>query len=411
MSPILLAPLLTALLVAESPSQRRPLPVRGAATQGPTSTVATNAVGPITNPCLTFGVAVGEMPLFSDIAYADVVKEWSAIGSFTIESAHKFNAVRYGPGAGDYDFTVADTMIQELNSYGYGRQGMAFHALFWHNRVQIDPWVETLGYQGTRTVIQEHLDAVHQHYFVGPGAHAINRVDVLNEAMGDDWRLRAPGPDAIDNPWAQAGTAAAGYVDWAVYAVERARATFPANTPLFFNDYNIGRGDIDTNPLHTYDPTGATHLSKADATYKLVRDHLQPAGLTGVGFQLHLTIPYFTNLNTLRRNIGFYADLGIEAHITELDVPIDTGAQPPSAGELQRQADVYEDVMLICVEEPNCSQVTIWGVTDRHSWIPAFAPHCPGCVDPLPHDDQGQPKPAYDSINRVFDLVQRHCPR
>ncbi len=223
--------------------------------------------------------------------------------------------------------------------------------------------------------------------------------------------MRPPGSHPENNPWAQAGTSGVGYADWATFAFERAQATFPETTPLYYNDYGIGIGPIDTDPSHAYDPTGATHISKADAVYKLVRDHLKPAGLDGVGFQMHLIIPYYQNISRLRTNIRLYADIGVDVHITELDIPIDTGGIPPTAAQLQRQADLFEEIVQTCAEEPNCTQVTVWGVTDLHSWIPSFATHCPGCVGPLPHDDLGQPKPAYDAINRVFDLVQRACPR
>jgi endo-1,4-beta-xylanase len=351
------------------------------------------------------------MPLFSDPAYAAVVRQWSSIGSFTVESAHKFNFVRFGPGSGDYDFSVADQLIQELSSYGYGRQGMAYHTLFWHNRAQLDPWVETLGYQATRQVIREHIDAVHQHYFVGPNAFPIHRIDLVNEAMDDNRILRAPGTAPTQNPWAQAGTAGAGYVNWMVYAYERAQAVFPPDAKLFYNDFGISFGQIDSDPTHLFDPSGVTHLSKADAVYKLVRDHLQPAGLDGIGIQTHFTVPYYVDVSSLRPIIRRFGALGVEVHLSELDVAIDTSGFPPTAGQLQLQADVYEEVFRICAEEPNCTQVTVWGVTDPYSWIPSNALHCPGCVAPLPHDDFGQPKPAYFSIEHVLDTVQRACPR
>ncbi len=362
-------------------------------------------------PCLPFGAAVDGVPLAADPDYRRVLRDWSAISSFTVETWHKFSFVRFGPGIGDYDFSVADQTIQDMVSLGYGAQGMAFHTLFWHNRFQLDPWVDQLGFQGARRVIGEHIDAVHQHYYVGPQAFPINRVDVINEALSDSRKMRGPGPQPGDNPWAQAGTAALGYVDWAEHAVSRAQATFPAGTKLFYNDYGIGLGAIEVNPASAFDPAGTTHISKADAAFKLVRDHLAPAGLDGVGIQTHLIVPYVTNVAALRNTIRRYGEIGIEVHITELDVAIDTGGAAPTPAQLQLQADLYEDVLRICAEEPNCTQITVWGVTDAHTWIPAFAPHCPGCRAPLPHDELGVPKPAQLVIDSIFNSIRAACPR
>lgn len=403
--------LATGALFASARSLAAPLPSPVSMTQATSLPSVGDTRAPVRRPCLQFGVAVDPWPLFNDVAYADVVRDWSSIGSFTVESELKFNLVRFGPGSGDYDFSPADQVIQQMSAYGYGKRGMAYHTLFWHNRAQLDPWVEALDYQGARQVIREHIAAVHQHYYVGPNAFPIYRIDLINEVMLDTGTLRIPGSADTDNPWANAGTPGAGYVDWAVFAFEEAQATFPPDAKLFLNDYGISFGPIDSNPNNLYDPSGATHQSKVDAVYKLVRDHLQPAGLDGIGIQTHFTIPYYVNVSSLSTIIRRFGEIGVEVHLSELDIAIDTGGAPATPYQLQLQADLYEEVFRICAEEPNCTDVTVWGVTDPYSWIPVSAPHCPGCVEPLPHDGLGQPKPAYFAIEHVFNTVQRACPR
>lgn len=408
------AALAAAALVPSVAQAQTPPPAQAQTQGGPTAAApAAPAAADVWRPypCLPIGAAVDQLPFGLDPDYRAVLRDWDVLSSFTIETWHKFNFVRPHPGTQSYDFSVADQTIQDMVALGYGRGGMAFHTLFWHNRFQLDPWVEALGYQGTRRVMVEHIDAISQHYYGGPGTFPIFRVDLLNETLGDDLRLRPPGPQLTDNPWAQAGTAQAGYVDWAVFAVEQAEARFPAGTPLFYNDYNIEFGAIDSDPTRTFDPTGATHLSKADAAFKLVRDHLAPAGLDGVGIQAHLLVPYTQSVANLRNVVRRYAEIGIEVHITELDVGIDTGGNAPTPAQLQRQADLYREVLEIVVDEPNCTHVTIWGVTDPHSWIPTYAPHCPGCRAPLPHDGQGLPKPAAHAIEQVLGASMGPCPR
>ena len=44
-----------------------------------------------------------------------------------------------------------------------------------------------------------------------------------------------------------------------------------------------------------------------------------------------------------------------------------------------------------CLAVPECMSITLWGFTDKHSWIDAFY----GADDPLIFDDAYQKKPAF----------------
>lgn len=140
------------------------------------SGLAGNGGLPEVSPCLQLGAAVAARTLAEDPIYEGVVRDWMQISSFTVETFHKFRLLRFGPDRTDYDFSVADELIERMKGHGLGREGMVFHTLFWHNRFPLDPWVETLGFVGARNVIREHVDTIHEHYYEGPAAHPINQL-------------------------------------------------------------------------------------------------------------------------------------------------------------------------------------------------------------------------------------------
>jgi endo-1,4-beta-xylanase len=74
--------------------------------------------------------------------------------------------------------------------------------------------------------------------------------------------------------------------------------------------------------------------------------------------------------------------MGLSWAITEMDVA-DTHDQ--------RQAQVYGDAARACADASHCTGVTVWGVTDRWSWLGPEAA-------PLPFDEDGNPKPALEAL-------------
>lgn len=96
-------------------------------------------------------------------------------------------------------------------------------------------------------------------------------------------------------------------------------------------------------------------------------------------------------------NIARLSALGIEVHITELDVsvPIDSNGVA-SAGDLQKQADLYRGVVRACLQNRGCSAIQTWGFTDKYSWIGSHSHGTRGQA--LPFDRAYQPKPAYRAV-------------
>lgn len=59
--------------------------------------------------------------------------------------------------------------------------------------------------------------------------------------------------------------------------------------------------------------------------------------------------------------------LGVDVAYTEIDVRMNT---PPNREKLAVQADAYERIAAACLSVPKCIGMTVWGVSDKYSWIP-----------------------------------------
>ena len=142
----------------------------------------------------------------------------------------------------------------------------------------------------------------------------------------------------------------------------------------------------------------------------------------GVGLQSHVGLDY-PDLEEWKRSIATYAAMGLEVHITELDVdvlpragttsaeisngsPGSPGSDPWPDGlpdEIQQQlADRYEQLFRILLESSDSvKRVTFWGLHDGISWKNNF-PIRGRTNYPLLFDRNLLPKPAYQ---RLLDLA------
>lgn len=104
-----------------------------------------------------------------------------------------------------------------------------------------------------------------------------------------------------------------------------------------------------------------------------------------------------------RRNLERFGLLGIHAHITELDIKCvpDTSGQKCATewtDELrEKQADIYQKILNVCLDEPNCNSFETWGFTDRYSWLFQGA-------NGLLMSENLQKKPAY---NKLLDTLNK----
>jgi endo-1,4-beta-xylanase len=161
--------------------------------------------------------------------------------------------------------------------------------------------------------------------------------------------------------------------------------------------------EVDPDALLFYNDYGAEGLNgKSDAVYELVQGLLdRGVPIHGVGLQAHLVLSGQSNFDNVRANIQRLGDLGLQVHITELDIRIAdaSSGDEPGQAELERQAQMYGELLDVCLSEPSCTAFVLWGFTDRHSWIPWFRP---GWGSALIFDESYRPKPAYDAMRQVL---------
>ncbi|MBW4546914.1 MAG: endo-1,4-beta-xylanase [Symplocastrum torsivum CPER-KK1] len=70
--------------------------------------------------------------------------------------------------------------------------------------------------------------------------------------------------------------------------------------------------------------------------------------------------------------------------------------------QLAEQAAVYRNMMRVCLEAENCTGFVVWGVSDRHSWIPS---HYNQPDLPLIFDKSFRPKPAYEALTEELQRM------
>jgi endo-1,4-beta-xylanase len=273
----------------------------------------------------------------------------------TAEWEMKWDPIQRQPGV--YDFSGGDRIVGFAEEHGMNVKG---HTLVWHGATP--RWVDELSPPELRIAFEDHIRTVAGHY---RGRVAV--WDVVNEAIDDTTGglrdtvfLRALGP---------------GYV---AEAFRLAREADP-DALLVYNDY------------------GGEGLSrKSDAIYDLVRG-LKADGvpIDGVGLQMHISAAGYPPAADIEANVARLADLGLLVNISEMDVRIGTLAGDMAA-KLERQREVYREVVGVCVSHPRCHAVTFWGFTDAHSWIDSEGD------DPLLFDEQYQPKPAFFGVQDAY---------
>lgn len=311
------------------------------------------------------GILVGAAvrpSLFSEGAYsATLAREFNMVEP---EDALKWWVVRRN--ADTFDFRQGDEIVAFAQAHGMRVRG---HCLVWdHNNPE---WLAQ-GHFATdqmSQLLEQHIIRIMQHY-----AGQVFAWDVVNEALDEGGRFK-------DSPWYnRPGIGLAGkgsaYVE---QAFRRAHQADP-KALLFYNE-----GEAE----------GLN--GKSDALYAMVKDFkIHGVPIDGVGLQMHIPGLDF-DTSQISPNIKRLTALGLQVHITELDVSLPIGSGGSfSKDDLQRQAEIYRAIVRACVENPGCTAIQTWGFTDKYSWIGSHSHGTRGGA--LPFDRLYQPKPAYEAM-------------
>jgi endo-1,4-beta-xylanase len=329
------------------------------------------------------GVAVANQTLDEQIpAHLDLIgREFNSV---TAENAMKWGVIR--PDGLNWQWERADRLVDFATRRGMHVLG---HTLVWHSQIPAAVFTSAQGAALSRTALLARMEE-HIATLAGRYKGRIHAWDVVNEAIdeGNGWRrsqwLQIVGEDFMEQ------------------AFRFARQADPA-AKLLYNDYNMH------NP------------QKREFLLRVLRDYLdRGVPIDGIGLQGHVGLTY-PDLAEWERSIAAYEALGLEVHITELEVdvlpsPYEASAEisnrfaysrendpwPDGLPEAVQQqlADRYAQLFTLLRRHRAVKRVTFWGLHDGISWKNDF-PIAGRTNYPLLFDRNLQPKPAWHRLMRL----------
>ncbi|WP_052423311.1 endo-1,4-beta-xylanase [Nonomuraea candida] len=313
-----------------------------------------------------------DLPSLKDEVPFTMGSAFTRAGTFGVHGellAKHFNGVTPGnelkwdatePREGEFAFADADHLVGFATGHGMTVRG---HTLAWHS--QTPAWVFE---NATKEVLLQRLER-HVRTVVTRYKGRIAVWDVVNEVIDENQ------PDGLRrSPWYEIAG-----LDFIRTAFRVAHEADP-DAKLFINDYNT------------------EFPRKREALYRLV-ERLRNEGVPihGVGHQLHLNIEH-PPASEVEATIERFAPLGLDQHVTELDVSVYTDfvstydTIPPEL--LVRQGHRYKELFDVFRRQAGrLSSVTVWGGSDDVSWLRSWP--IPRLNAPLLFDDDLQAKPAY----------------
>ncbi|KAK4112519.1 glycoside hydrolase family 10 protein [Canariomyces notabilis] len=305
----------------------------------------------------------------NDNSEQNIIRNRNEFGSITPENAMKWDATE--PNRGSFSFGAAD---QHMNFATQNGKQVRCHTLVWYS--QLPGWVSNSNFNNATliSVMTNHINTVMGRYR-GKCTHW----DVVNEALNEDGTYR-------DNVFLRVIGEA--YIP---IAFRIAAAADPASK-LYYNDYNLEYGADHPKTQ------GAVRIAKLVQSWGVKID--------GVGFQGHLVSERTNTQSTptpsqavLESSLRAFTNLGLDVAYTEIDIRMNT---PATAAKLQAAADAYARVAASCLAVERCVGMTIWGVSDRYSWVPqTFS----GEGAALLWDNNYNKKPAYDAFLRAIQTT------
>ncbi|EWC43829.1 hypothetical protein DRE_07273 [Drechslerella stenobrocha 248] len=248
-------------------------------------------------------------------------------GQLTGENSMKWESIQ--PNQGSYSWSGADTLVNFALNNNMIVRG---HTFVWHQ--QIPQWLKNINNKQTLTsAIQSHIAAVAGRY-----KGKIYAWDVANEVFEDNGSRRSSVFSNVFNDWT--------FLDVAFNA---AKAADP-DAKLCLNDYNL---DYSSSKLTNF--------------VQLVKDlKSRNVPIDCVGTQSHLVVGNGA-IPSYKSTLDSLATTNTEVQITELDIRTSSS---PSQQQMNQQVTDYKTVATACMRTSSCSGITIWGVSDRDSWVP-----------------------------------------
>lgn len=293
------------------------------------------------------------------------------------------------PREGAFYFDDADRFV------AFGEQNkmqLIGHTLIWHSQAPAWFFQDENDKDVTRELMIERMKN-HITTVVGRYKGRIQGWDVVNEALNEDGTLRNSKFLQIIGP------------DYIPLAFQFAHEADP-EAELYYNDYGISQE------------------SKREGVIRIVQTLKEQAiRIDGVGMQGHMGLDY-PDIEEFEKSIVAYSDLGVKVMVTEMDItvlpfPSQRTAEISLDLDYQQQMNPYaeglpdevnqqwEDLYLAYFKlflkhRDKISRVTLWGVSDAHTWRNDWP--MKGRTDyPLLFDRNYQPKAV---VSKIINLTQ-----
>ena len=300
--------------------------------------------------------------LFSETAYsATLSREFNLVEP---EDVMKWSTIRHEERR--FDFSEGDEVVRFAEAHDMKVRACC---LVWDH--SNPDWLAKGNFTPAQlsSLLKEHITTVVQHY-----AGDVFAWDVVNEGLDEHGSPK----DSIwfNKPGIGLSRKRTAYIEQAFRWAHEA----DPHVLLFYND-NGGEG------------LG----QKSDAILTMLKEFKQRGvPIDGVGLQMHIFELGF-DASGIAANLARLTALGLQVHITELDVSLalDSSGQV-RANDLKRQADIYRNVVRVCLQNPGCTAIQTWGFTDKYSWIGSHSGGTRGAA--LPFDRAYKPKAAYDAM-------------
>jgi len=297
------------------------------------------------------GAAVSAWHL--DNAEAALTRDFNHL---TCENAMKAQSLH--PSEATYDWAEADRIADFARSHGMKLTG---HALLWHR--QAPPWMfagitagDAASLELLKSRLKSHIEAVINRY-----ADVVDNWDVVNEAISDDYsKIYRDGSE--QSKWYEL-FGSEEYIYWAFeYAHDALEAIAPGSSAgkLYYNEYSVTAKVQQILTMFAWLETRGIHVD-------------------GIGFQSHENMSW-PSATDLQGAFDQFAAAGYQIKISELDVSVysdySTGSfvaspEVPLTPELEAaQAQRFASLFSVYrANKAKISSVTLWGVSDDHTWL------------------------------------------
>ncbi|KAI4723447.1 endo-1,4-beta-xylanase [Aureobasidium sp. EXF-10727] len=300
-----------------------------------------------------------------------IIQSRTDFNSITPENAMKWESTE--PQRNNFTFAGADAIVDFADKYD---KEIRCHTLVWHS--QLPAWVSQGNFDNKTliSIMENHIKKLAGRY-----KNKCTHWDVVNEALEEDGTYRK---SVFYNTIGEA------FIPIAFRFAEKYAGS---KTKLYYNDYNLEYGSAKA--------LGAQRIVKLIQSYG--------AQIDGVGLQAHLSSEATAStgggvtpdVKTLTNVLKLYTDLGVDVAYTELDVRFTT---PATDAKLKAQADAYARVVQSCINVKQCVGITVWGVSDKYSWIPGVF-STEGAA--LLWDENFNKKPAYYSVLKTIQAWRK----